>query len=113
MKAADVLREQGIKVGIILLEILTPYDRCAALVEKALTEGVKSVLFLEEEIRSGGMGMNLSDKLRGILAQRGIAYDILATDDDFVAVVEKGQSIYAAAGVDTEHICQKIKDITK
>ena len=113
MKAADRLREQGIRVGIILLEILKPYDRCAELVAKALPANTRSVLFLEEEIRSGGMGMNLSDKLRGLLEQRGLAYDILATDDDFVAVVEKEQSIYAAAGVDAEHICQKIKDITQ
>ena len=36
-------------------------------------------------------------------------YQIIATDDSFVAHREMGQSIYDAAGVSAEHICRAIR----
>ena len=99
--------------GIMLLEKLKPYDDSARLIKEMLPDGVESVLFLEEEIRSGGAGMNLSDKLRGYFDKNGISFDVLATDDNFVAHVERGQSIYSAAGVDKENICCRIKAMIK
>ncbi len=111
MVAADELMGEGLSVGIILLEMLKPYGESAELVKNSLPENVKGVLFLEEEIRSGGMGMNLCDKLRGYFLQMGIMYDILATDDSFVSHTEKGRSIYDMAGVGRNDICKKLKDI--
>ncbi len=109
MAAADELRKEGVSVGIILLEKLKPYDESAELIKNSLPENVKGVLFLEEEIRSGGMGMNLCDKLRGYFGQEGIAYDILATDDSFVSQSEKGRSVYDMAGVGRKDISKKLK----
>ena len=108
---ADKLREEGVFVGIILLELLKPYEECAVRITEALPNGTRGVLFLEEEIRSGGMGMNLADKLRNYFSKRDIAYDILATDDSFVNHVQNGQCIYDAAGVGKDYIYRKIKDI--
>jgi deoxyxylulose-5-phosphate synthase len=97
--------------GIILLEMLKPYDVIAQNVINALPASVKRIVFLEEEIYSGGMGMNLSNKLRGYLDEHGIAFDIIATDDSFVAHLEKGQHIYSAAGVSSEDICRCIASL--
>ena len=113
IEAQRILEAEGISVGIMLLEKLKPYDECAQQIKELLPEGTESVLFLEEEIRSGGAGMNLSDKLRGYFDESGVSFDILATDDDFVAHVERGQSIYRAAGVDRESICRNIRAMSK
>jgi deoxyxylulose-5-phosphate synthase len=69
------------------------------------------VLFLEEEIRSGGAGMNLSDKLKAFLDAKRISHAILAIDDSFVANTEKGRSIYESAGIDAKSIKKQIKGI--
>ena len=52
------------------------------------------------------MGMNLSDKLieMGMLKRENIY--IMAVDDSFVAIREKGQSVYDAAGLSKDHIIQ-------
>ncbi len=109
--ACEMLASEGKKVGIILLEVLKPYDVTAERVLRAIPENVSAVLFLEEEIRAGGMGMNLADKLRGSFAERNIAYDILALDDHFAEKLQKGQTIYELAGVDKHSICERIKNI--
>ena len=111
MKAKAELVKKGISVGIILLEKIKPYGECAESVKNLIPEGVKSVLFLEEEIRSGGMGMNLSDVMvrKGIL--EGIKYSIIAVDDSFVEKREVGQHIYSAAGIDSDAVEQEISEM--
>jgi 1-deoxy-D-xylulose-5-phosphate synthase len=111
MAAKEQLRDNGISVGIILLEMIKPYSECADNVAKLLPEETKNIIFLEEEIRSGGMGMNLSDTMarRGMLAD--IKYEIIAVDDNFVDKREKGQSVYSAAAVDCEHIVTVAKSL--
>ena len=109
--AANILKQEGIEVGILLLEILKPYNESAERIVKALPKNVRGVLFLEEEILSGGMGMNLANVLRNTFAERGIRYDILATDDSFVTSSQKGESVYAAAGVDKNNIVKKIRSV--
>ena len=104
IKAAEALSANGISTGIILLEMLKPYEEIAQLVLESLPENVKAVLFLEEEIRSGGAGMNISDKIADKLEERGARHAILAIDDDFVETVEKGSNILAAAGIDASCI---------
>ena len=111
VKAAEELGKRGISTGIILLEMLKPYDESARLIIEALPQGVRGILFLEEEIRSGGMGMNLLDKTSRFLEENEIRARILATDDDFVEKVEKGSSIFAAAGVDAQSIVKTIAEM--
>jgi deoxyxylulose-5-phosphate synthase len=109
IRAQEQLAQEGIKVGIALLEILKPYDLSADLVYSCIPKNTKALLFLEEEIRSGGAGMNLVDKLSEKLAKRSIKYGIVAVDDDFVAKSEKGKTIYETAGIDARAIAENIK----
>lgn len=104
MKAKQILAEEGISVGIILLEFIKPYGECAEYVASLMPQSVKGIIFLEEEIRSGGMGMNLSDMMIRKNMLNDIRYEILAVDDSFVDKRSVGQSIYNAAGVDRDHI---------
>ena len=111
IRAKELLKDEGIRVGIVLLEMLKPYDITAKMIENIIPKETRAILFLEEEIRSGGAGMNLTDKMSAFLENRGIKHGILAVDDSFVAVVEQGKSIYGAAGIDRENIAEIIKKI--
>ncbi|MBE6597280.1 MAG: 1-deoxy-D-xylulose-5-phosphate synthase [Ruminococcaceae bacterium] len=103
LAAADLLREKGISVGVILLEVLKPYGDTADTVAAMLPKGGARVIFLEEEIRNGGMGMILSDNLSKYPEMKNKSVSVLAVDDDFVHRKE-GESIYSAAHVSAEDI---------
>ncbi|MBR7098323.1 MAG: 1-deoxy-D-xylulose-5-phosphate synthase, partial [Clostridia bacterium] len=51
------------RAGIILMERIKPYDIAAGYISKRLPTRPIRILFLEEEVRAGGMGMMLSDLL--------------------------------------------------
>ena len=111
VKAADAAKEKGIRVGIILLEMLKPYDVTAGKVSDMIPQSTKGVIFLEEEIHSGGMGVNLREKLdaRGVLD--GCKTAFMAVDDSFVDVRNPDEHIYKTAGIDADSICKKIIDL--
>ncbi len=107
LKAEKMLREKGISVGVILLEKLKPYADTARVVAKLISSSVKKVVFLEEEIKNGGMGMILSEELESIGAIKGKEKIILATDDSFV-IRTTDEPIYKTAGIDAEAVTKAI-----
>ncbi len=111
LKAKKILKEKGVNVGIVLLEVLKPYDICAEKVKELLPKKTTAILFLEEEIRSGGMGMNLSDMMtkKGMLD--GIRISIMAIDDSFVESRKIGESVFRAACVDVDSIVDEINTL--
>ncbi len=109
IRAQELLANEGILVGIVLLEILKPYDKTAEQIKAVLPIGVQGIVFLEEEIRAGGMGMNFADVMKDFLEENNIKHEIIATNDSFVPHTNKGQSIFNAAGVDRDSICCIIK----
>ncbi len=111
LRAVALLRDDGIRVGILLLEKLKPYEEIARRICQALPEHLCGILFLEEEIKSGGMGMNLSDQLRKNESFSDLPTRILAVDDSFVDERAAGQHIYDAAGISAEHIQKTIRDL--
>lgn len=105
IKAQMQLSEQGKTVGIILLEQLKPYDLVAEQIESLLPKKACRVIFLEEEIRAGGMGMLLYDALKGKTCMQNKSCRWLALDDDF-GIQEKDEHIWRSVGVDAESIVQ-------
>ena len=112
LAASKKLSQEGIATGIILLELLKPYDEIAKKISAVLPKNAK-VIFLEEEIRAGGMGANLSDALIRMDVLKSDNIKIMATDDSFIATRAKGQSIYDAAGLSREHIYKTAKELIK
>ena len=113
MKAKKRLTERGIEVGIVLLEVLKPYDVLAELLYKELSLNSCKILFLEEEMQSGGMGMNLSLQMIRRYGLNSASFELLAVDDSFVERCEIGQSIYEAAGIDAKHIEDAVLRLSK
>ena len=106
MIAADRWYEQtGHRAGIVLLERVKPYAHAAEHVAAHLPHSVSHVIFLEEDIRAGGMGMMLADVLvrnyPTLMAKKRVS--ILAPEDTFV-IREQDESIYTTAGVSAEQI---------
>lgn len=107
MRAEEMLSSEGIRAGIVLLEQIKPYETVAQRVTKYLPQKACPILFLEEEIRAGGMGMLLSDALRDCEVMQNKTSEILALRDAFL-IPKEGQTIYESAGLDAESIAQTI-----
>ncbi len=107
LKAKKDLKNKGKNIGIILLEQLKPYDKIAFEVTKLLPEHPCRILFLEEEIRTGGMGMNLSAALANgdILQNKSVT--IKALDDHF-AIQTEDEPIWKSFGLDCDGIVRDI-----
>ena len=110
LAAADSLKKEGIRAGVILLEYLKPYDRLARETEKLIPMGTKAIVYLEEEIRNGGAGMLLSDKMSEFDRIRNIPHAVMATDDDF-AYQKSGKTMYESAGISAHHVADRIKEL--
>jgi len=108
LRACDLLAAEGLRVGVILAEVIKPYDRLAALVREALGVSTCPVVTLEQEIRAGGMGMLLWDKLSQFPEFSARKKAILAPDDSFVAQ-DKDESIYKTAHISAEDVVQAIR----
>ena len=104
LEACDKLKEKGIGAGTVLLECLKPYEEVADSIIEPLPNSCKSLIFLEEEIKSGGMGMNLYSMLSDRTEMQGIKMHIMAVDDTFVTDRKPNENIYTSAGIDAESI---------
>lgn len=113
IKACDALREDGIVARIILLETLKPYSNIAGKIRELLPIQARAVLFLEEEIHSGGMGVNLCEELTLNGDLEGRRYAILAVNDTFVEDRCAGDDIYKTVGIDKDSIVRKINNLLK
>ncbi len=107
MRAADDLAEKGHKCGILLLEQIKPYDTIAAQILPFLPRKSCKILFLEEEIKAGGMGMMLSGALAKYPVMQNKEVHIFATEDTF-AVQEKAEPILKTVGIDAQSIVRKL-----
>ena len=102
--------QDGKRAGIVLLERLKPYESAADEIAGLLPEHAARIIFLEEEIRAGGMGMMLADMLSRRYSERmsNKNIHILAPEDTFV-IREKNESIYSTAGVSAERVLEILK----
>ena len=106
ISAADILKNRGIRAGIILLERIKPYD----LIVKEIGEYIvsaKKILFVEEGIRNGGAGMLLLDALKKNGIKLSAEYEHLAIDDNFASPTEICD-IYEYLGLSPERLAEKI-----
>lgn len=111
LMARDILRSRGKSVGIILLEVLKPYDKTADLIEDMLPAGECGVVFLEEGIKNGGAGMILADTMRDKDVMKNKRVKIVAIDDSFVDKRAPGERIYDSAHIGADDIIEAITTI--
>ena len=108
IKVAEKMSSKN-KIGIILLEKLKPYEETATIIQNIIGKNVKAMIFYEEGIKSGGMGMNLSECMRDTLSKKNIKYSILAINDSFVASSVPDQNAFQMANIDEKVLESEIK----
>lgn len=107
IKAKRKLSEERINVGIILVERIMPYSSLVEDVLCVMPRKAVKIITLEEEIKSGGFGMSLLDRLSKLEIMKNKTYEIMAVEDSFAD--KYGNNIYASCGIDAESIIKKIK----
>lgn len=107
MKASELLAEKGIRVGIFLLEQIAPYGQIAEQLADQLPTTAVPMILLEEEIKTGGMGMLLSEALEQYPVMQNKTVEVMALEDPF-RVPAKGQNCFEAAGLDGATIADRM-----
>ena len=106
--ASKILRDEGMNVGVIIVETLKPYDKTAMLLSGILSS-CKRVVYVEEGFRNGGA----AEITRRELEKCGInlssnKYRIVAIDDNF-ASPDSPCDIYEYVGLSVECIADKMR----
>ena len=109
IKAKNILLNEGISVGIILVEKIMPYNSLVDDLLTILPEKSIKIITLEQEIKAGGFGMMLFDKLRQKDIMQNKKFDIIALEDTLGDKYE--DDIYKSFGLDANSIVSKIKSM--
>lgn len=112
IKASEILLGHGVRLGIILAEIIKPYDALAEKVDAWIPEKKMPVVTLEEEIRAGGFGMMLLDALSVKEKMKNKDTFIFALNDTFAENYDSS-CIYRSFGIDGGSIAEKISDMLR
>ncbi|MBQ7173760.1 MAG: 1-deoxy-D-xylulose-5-phosphate synthase [Clostridia bacterium] len=107
LAAKELAQKEGKSVGILLLEQLKPYEKVADEILPYLPQKACKVLFLEEEIYAGGMGMMMRDSLDRIGALANKKVSILALRDSF-GIQECDEPLLRSVGLDKESILKNL-----
>lgn len=111
LSAKEMLEKEQIRVGILALECLKPTAPAILFITERL-RGVGRILFVEEGIKNGGIGMISRDALCECGYLPGRIMEILAIEDNF-AKPKEICDLYAYLGLSAEKIAEKFKDILK
>lgn len=109
IKAKQLLALDGINTGIVLVERLMPYSDLVNDIVNVLPTGEAKIITLEEEIKAGGFGMMVMDRLSKYDIMRNKKTAIIALEDTLAD--KYGSSIYSSFGLDAQSIAHKIKNI--
>lgn len=107
IKAKDILSNEGISVGIVLVEKIMPYSSLVEEITAVLPQKSIKIITLEQEIKAGGFGMMLFEKLRQKDIMKNKKLEIIALEDTFAE--KYGDNIYKSFGLDALSIVSKIK----
>lgn len=107
LKAKSILKEKEVCCGIILLELIKPYEESVKNIKKLLPRSFKKIVFLEEGVRNGGASMILTDILRSDNEYKDKNIITLAIDDPFSAG-SAGKTIYQSCGISADDVVKAV-----
>ncbi len=112
LRAADLLKKEGVTAGVILLERLKPYDVTAREILALLPPSVKAAVFLEEGVMAGGASMLLRHELSEEFERRGVRSAIRAIPDKFVKPTAP-TTLYRECRLTGEDVAGTVKELLK
>lgn len=104
MKAADVLKEDGISARIVNVSTMKPFNDEAVL---ELSEGMKAIVTAEEHNYIGG----LASKTALALKQSKVPMDYVAVEDKFGQSAHDVNELMEHYGLTAENIVKKVKGL--
>jgi deoxyxylulose-5-phosphate synthase len=110
MSAADKLKSDGKKVGIVLVSELSPYGELADTLTKFISEKPSKVILLEEGVFGGGAAMRISCELQKRDVMKNKDVKILAIKDDFVIPASADETVYSVAKISSNDIIDAISE---
>ncbi len=106
--ASDILKAEGKSVGVILVETIKPYDKCAKIIYN-LISSAKRVVYAEEGIMNGGAAEITYRELLDLgFDNSKTEYKIAAIDDCF-ASPDKPGDLYDYLGLSPEKLAELMK----
>lgn len=109
IKAKNILAKEGIKLGIILVERIMPYASLVEDIADILPQKSIKIVTLEEEIKAGGFGMMLLDKMSSMEIIKNKKSAIIALEDTFAD--NYSDDIYKSMGLDAESIAETVRNM--
>ena len=109
IRAKEILKSKQINLGIVLVERIMPYSNLVDDLISVLPKKSISVVTLEEEIKAGGFGMMLLDKLNQQLIMANKKTMIIALEDTFAD--KYGKNIYESFAINAEAIADRIMNM--
>lgn len=107
--AADILRSEGMKVGVICIETIKPYEQVAAKLLPIISLA-KRVVYAEEGIRNGGAAeITLTELISLGLDLNKTEYRIAAIEDNF-ASPDTPCDLYDYVGLSKEKLKETMKN---
>ena len=108
LKAAELVkRAAGRSVGVILLEVLKPYDYSASSILPYIS-GARRILFAEEGIKNGGAAMLTRTALEELGVDFGACEYLISAIDDNFASPEESTELYDYVGLSPEKLAEKM-----
>ena len=107
IEAKEILANQSIDAGIVLIEKLKPYNPAASFIRRILSNG-SHLVYVEEGIKNGGAAMITEDLLIKAGALNGVKFEIAAIDDSFANPTEPCD-LYDYVGLSTEKLARYFK----
>lgn len=106
LAAAEALEKEGVDVRVVKIDRVSPLDGGAV---RAALEGVRRVVVVEDQLRSGALG----ERLGALLLEQGAGAERLVLRNAGTALPSQGTTaeLWRALGLDAEGIAQAVREV--
>ncbi len=104
IKAAELLKKEGISARVINVSTIKPLDKKALL---AYCEGVKGIVTAEEHNVIGGLGSVVASAV----SKTRLPLEMLGVDDRYGTSAENYDVLLKHYGLEPEHVAEKVRSV--
>lgn len=108
LKAADVLANEGLEVGVLHMPFIKPFDQEALL---RFAEQTSNIITVEEHLVTGGLGSAVAEVLMEANFDAPKNFRRIGIPDAFAESYGNQQALMARYGITAENICAVVKHL--
>lgn len=109
IKAASILKESGIKIGLYQAITMKPLDERTIL---AIAQAYKRILVLEEHNRIGGLGSAVAEQVAGLQGAKAVV-EYMGLRDVYPSIVGSQEYLRDFYGLSARYIVEKVEKLRK